>query len=85
MSEKTNLTVEQCAQQFELYAKSNPSSDSQHSLKFCAKFLREFCKQSSDTTWVKDAAEEIHRTTILSKEECNKIEQILTRHAKSKV
>lgn len=38
----TILTVEQCAQQFELYAKCNPSPDSQHSLRFCANFLREF-------------------------------------------
>ena len=26
-----------------MYARSNPSADSQHSLRFCADFLREFC------------------------------------------
>jgi hypothetical protein len=41
------LTPEECAQQFELYALSHPSKDSQHSLKFCADFLREFCVQIS--------------------------------------
>lgn len=39
------MTPEQCAQQFEMYAESNPSPDSRHSLRFCAKFLREFCIQ----------------------------------------
>lgn len=38
------LTVEQCAEQFEMYAKSNPSKDSQHQLRFCAKFIRDFCR-----------------------------------------
>ncbi len=40
---KNFLTPQQCAEQFEMYAQSNPSKDSQHSLRFCANFLREFC------------------------------------------
>ena len=43
---KKFMTPEQCAQQFELYAKNHPSKDSAHSLRFCADFLREFCIQS---------------------------------------
>lgn len=42
---KINLTIEECAKQFELYAKSHSSPDSQHSLRFCANFLRKFCSQ----------------------------------------
>lgn len=40
---KTVLTVKQCAEQFRMYAQSHPSPDSQHSLRFCADFLEEFC------------------------------------------
>lgn len=47
VAQGTHLTVEQCAAQFELYAKSHPSPDSQHSLRFCANFLREFCKRAT--------------------------------------
>jgi predicted xylose isomerase-like sugar epimerase len=36
------LTIEQCAAQFENYAKTHPSEDSAHSLRFCANFIREF-------------------------------------------
>jgi hypothetical protein len=42
------LTPGQCAQQFEMYAQTNPSKDSQHSLRFCAKFIREFCIQQNN-------------------------------------
>ncbi len=42
-SERNFLTPEKCAAQFELYAKTHPSKDSQHSLNFCANFIREFC------------------------------------------
>lgn len=45
---KNFMTPEQCAEQFEMYAQSNPSTDSKHSLRFCAKFLREFCKQEDE-------------------------------------
>lgn len=37
------MSVSDCADQFDFYAESNPSKDSQRSLRFCAKFLREFC------------------------------------------
>ncbi len=37
------MTPEQCSQQFEMYAKSHPSADSAHSLRFCAQFLRDYC------------------------------------------
>lgn len=42
------MTPEQCAQQFEMYAESHPSADSEHSLRFCANFLREFCIPPND-------------------------------------
>lgn len=41
--DKTILTPKQCAEQFEMYAKSNPNTESVHQLKFCADFLKEFC------------------------------------------
>lgn len=39
------MTPKECSEQFEFYAKSHPSRDSQHSLNFAANFLREFCIQ----------------------------------------
>lgn len=48
MSEKINLTVEQCAKQFESYAASNPNPESVHQLKFCAGFIREFCSPEKE-------------------------------------
>jgi hypothetical protein len=49
-SKKNFLTPTQCAEQFRLYAASNPSADSQHSLRFCADFLDEFCKQDAQSS-----------------------------------
>lgn len=40
------LTAKQCAEQFRMYANTNPSKDSRFSLNFCADFLDEFCAQS---------------------------------------
>ena len=45
MSEKNNLTPKECAEQFRWYAETHPSKDSQHSLRFCAIFLDEYCIQ----------------------------------------
>lgn len=42
---KTSLTVKECAEQFRFYAETNPSPDSQYSLRFCANFLEEFCNK----------------------------------------
>lgn len=62
------LTVEQCAQQFELYAESNPSSDSQHSLRFCAKFLREFCHPSKSPSLITSLCEALNKIYMNTKE-----------------
>jgi hypothetical protein len=42
------LTPEQCAQQFELYASSNPDPERAHAYQHCADFLRKFCKQNAE-------------------------------------
>ena len=42
------LTVDECIQQFRMYAKSNANApEKQHSLNFCADFLQKFCKDVS--------------------------------------
>lgn len=39
------LTPEQCAQQFEMYARSHKNPEAIHQLNFCATFIREMCIQ----------------------------------------
>ena len=42
------LTVDECIQQFRMYAESNTNAPGKkHSMNFCADFLQKFCKDAS--------------------------------------
>lgn len=43
MTDTIRLTPTQCAAQFRLYADMNQDRSAQHTLRFCADFLDEFC------------------------------------------